>query len=133
MGIPKQLVQINQLFIFFSVLTGLLFSQFILLLPLLVGVITLVTKQNPIIMFSKRFLKKPLNTYIQEDKDQLLFNQWIATICLVIACISFQIGYPMIGYVFGGMVVMAVGVALCGYCIGCTIRFRYIMWKNKRN
>jgi hypothetical protein len=133
MGIPKPLVQINQLFIVTTVTLGLLFSKVILLIPLLIGIITLVKKQNPIIVFSKRFLKKPLSTYMKEDKEQQLFNQWIATMCLVFAYIGFQLESSLIGYIFGGMVIVAAGAALCGYCIGCTIRYRYIMWKYKRN
>lgn len=133
MGIPKPLVQINQLFIVITALLGLIVSPYILVLPLVIGVMTLVTKQNPIIQFSKGLLKKPHNSYIQEEKDQQLFNQWIATICLAIAVIAFLLGAPVVGYIFGGMVIFAAGLALCGYCIGCTIRYRYMMWKYKQS
>ncbi|MBM6616267.1 DUF4395 domain-containing protein [Bacillus suaedaesalsae] len=132
MGIPKPLVQINQLFIVVTALVGLLISPYILFLPLMNGIITLATKQNPVIKMSRGLLKKSSDSYVQEDKDQQLFNQWIATICLAIAVISFFLGASIVGYVFGGMVIFAAGLALCGYCIGCTIRYRYMMWKYKR-
>lgn len=132
MGIPKPLVQINQLFIVVTALLGLLVSPYILFLPLVIGFITLATKQNPVIKMSKGLLKKPHNSYIQEDKEQQLFNQWIATICLAIAVIAFLLGAQVVGYIFGGMVIFAAGLALCGYCIGCTIRYRYMMWKYSR-
>jgi hypothetical protein len=48
------------------------------------------------------------------------------------AFISFLMGYTFVGYVFSIMVILAAGVALMGYCIGCTIRYRYMMWKYKR-
>ena len=42
------------------------------------------------------------------------------------------LSYTFVGYVFSIMVILAAGVALMGYCIGCTIRYRYMMWKYKR-
>ncbi|WP_407270944.1 DUF4395 domain-containing protein [Radiobacillus sp. PE A8.2] len=132
MSIPKPLVQINQAFLVISVILALVFFKAILIIPFTIGVYTLLTKNNPIIQFSKRFLTKPLNQYTPEDKDQQLFNQWIATICLGFSIVFFYFGLNIVGYVFSIMVVIAAGVALMGFCIGCTIRFRYLMWKNKR-
>ncbi|MEM4994620.1 MULTISPECIES: DUF4395 domain-containing protein [Priestia] len=132
MSIPKPLVQLNQLFIVITVLLALLAAKWLLLLPFLVEVVTLVTKRNPVIMAGKKLLKKPISSYQMEDRDQQLFNQWIATICIGIAFISFLLSYTFVGYVFSIMVILAAGVALMGYCIGCTIRYRYMMWKYKR-
>ncbi|MED3819000.1 MULTISPECIES: DUF4395 domain-containing protein [Priestia] len=132
MSIPKPLVQLNQLFIVITVVLALLAAKWLLLLPFLVGVVTLVTKRNPVIMAGKKLLKKPISSYQMEDRDQQLFNQWIATICIGIAFISFLLSYTFVGYVFSIMVILAAGVALMGYCIGCTIRYRYMMWKYKR-
>jgi uncharacterized membrane protein len=133
MTIPKPLVQINQMFIVISVLAGLLLAKPFILLPFVIGMITLSTKQNPVIQFSKRFLKKPLNEYIQEDKQQQLFNQWIATICLGISFVAFTFSYSIVGYFFSVMVIAAAGLALSGYCIGCTIRYRFLMWKHQHH
>ncbi|MBH0231279.1 DUF4395 domain-containing protein [Halobacillus yeomjeoni] len=132
MGIPKPLVQTNQAFVVLSVLSGLLIHHSLLLIPLAIGVYTLVTKTNPIIKISRPFLSKKPDQYIQEDKDQQLFNQWIATICVGAALGFFSIDLNVLGYLFGGMVIVAAGVALMGYCIGCTIRYRYMMWKHRR-
>lgn len=132
MSIPKPLVQLNQLFIVITVLIALLAAKWLLLLPFLIGVVTLATKRNLVIMVGKKLLKKPASSYQMEDRDQQLFNQWIATICIGVAFISFLMGYTLVGYVFSIMVILAAGVALMGYCIGCTIRYRYMMWKYKR-
>jgi len=132
MTIPKPLVQINQAFIVLTVLTALLLHPAILLLPFAVGVYTLATKKNPVIQSSRRFLKKPMASYQQEDKDQQLFNQWIATICLGLSLVFFSFGMELAGFAFSIMVIIAAGVALMGYCIGCTIRYRYMMWKHNR-
>lgn len=132
MSIPKPLVQSNQAFIVLSVILALVFHKAILLLPFLVGAYTLITKKNPVIQFNKRFLKKPANQYIQEDRDQQLFNQWIATICLGLSLLFFALGITAAGYAFSLMVLIASAVALMGYCIGCTIRYRYMMWKHQK-
>lgn len=132
MTIPKPLVQINQTFIVLTVFAALFIHPAILLLPFINGVYTLLTKKNPVILFSRRFLKKPAASYRQEDKDQQLFNQWIATICLGLSLLFFSTGIQTAAYAFSIMVILAAGVALMGYCIGCTIRYRYMMWKHER-
>ncbi|MBT2571023.1 DUF4395 domain-containing protein [Planococcus sp. ISL-110] len=132
MTIPKPLVQTNQTFIVVTVLAALLLHPAILLLPFAVGTYTLITKKNPVIQSSRRFLKKPLASYQQEDKGQQLFNQWIATICIGLSLVSFSLGIQLAAYAFSIMVIIAAGVALMGYCIGCTIRYRYMMWKHNR-
>lgn len=132
MTIPKPLVQTNQAFIVVTVLAALLLHPAILLLPFAVGAYTLITKKNPVILFSRRLLKKPMAEYQQEDRDQQLFNQWIATICLGLSLVFFALGMPVLAYAFSIMVIIAAGVALMGYCIGCTIRYRYMMWKHNR-
>lgn len=132
MTIPKPLVQINQSFIVLSVIAGLLISPAILLLPFAVGVYTLITKKNPVILAAKPLLKKPANQYIQEDRDQQLFNQWIATVCLGLALVFFAIGLSGIALFFSIMVMAAAALALMGYCIGCTIRYRLMMMKHNR-
>ncbi|MCM3761512.1 DUF4395 domain-containing protein [Alkalihalobacillus oceani] len=133
MGIPKPLVQLNQLFIVITVSAGLLFSNWILLLPFLNGVITLLRKRNPLIEVASLFLRKPLFSYIQEDRKQQLFNQWIATVCLGLALISSLLHFDRLTLVFGLAVAAAALLALFGFCIGCTIRYRYLMWKQRQS
>ena len=132
MSIPKPLVQANQSFIVVTVVAALIFHKALLLLPFLVGIYTLLNGKNPVIQAGRKFLKKPASSYLQEDKDQQLFNQWIATICLGLALLFFALGLPSVAYIFSLMVVIAAGVALLGYCIGCTIRYRYMMWRYHR-
>lgn len=132
MTIPKPLVQLNQSFILTTVLLGLFIEPNILLLPLLIGVYTLLTKQNPVVLLGKRFLPKPANAYLQEDKAQQIFNQWIATICIGLSFLFFSVNIPTLAIIFGLMVIAASGIALMGYCIGCTIRYRYMMWRSHK-
>lgn len=132
MTIPKPLVQLNQTFLVATVLAGLIVHPLILLVPFAIGVITLITKKNPLIAFGRRFLPNPPSSYLQEDRDQQLFNQWIATVCLGLALLFFTAGLPIVATVFGAMVIVAAGVALMGYCIGCTVRYQLMMWKHRR-
>ncbi|KHE68174.1 DUF4395 family protein, partial [Halobacillus sp. BBL2006] len=117
MSIPKPLVQINQMFIVITVLLGLSFHYSWLFLPFVIGVYTLITKKNPVIMLSKNFLTKPAHQYIPEDRDQQIFNQWIATICIGLSIVFFYFNLQALGYVFGTMVIIAAGLALLGFCI----------------
>ncbi|MFC7063709.1 DUF4395 domain-containing protein [Halobacillus seohaensis] len=133
MSIPKPLVQLNQTFIVVTVLMGIFINDLILFFPFFIGAYTLQTRQNPVILFGKRFLKKPLDRYTPKDHEQQLFNQWIATICLGLSIIFFFTGWSeLLGYVFSIMVVASASMALTGFCIGCVIRYRYMMWKHKR-
>lgn len=132
MGIPRPLVRTNQWFIVVTALLGIFIQPLILFVPFIIGVITLIQKKNPVILFSKRFLKKPMDRYIMEDRDQQLFNQWIATICLGLSLLFYALQLPIVGIIFSAMVILAAGIAIMGYCIGCTIRFRYKMWQYHR-
>ncbi len=130
MSIPKPLVQTNQAFILITVLLGLFIHPVILILPFVTGILTLLTKNNPVIRIGKTFLKKPTSSYPPEDKAQQIFNQWIATVCIGISLLFFTLQINWLAYTFSIMVAIASGLALAGYCIGCTIRYRYIMWKH---
>jgi hypothetical protein len=132
LSIPKPLVQINQLFLVITVILGVIVSPWILWLPFVVGVIALAFRKNLIMITFQPLLKKPADTYPPEDADQQRFNQWIATICIGIAILTFATGFSILGLIFSIMVVVAAGLALCGFCIGCTIRYRYLMWKHKQ-
>lgn len=132
MSIPKPLVQLNQIFIIVTAILGLFYHPLVLLIPFLSGCFTLFTKKNPVIVTGKLFLKKPLSDYVQEDRDQQLFNQWIATICLGIGLLGSLFSLQLITYLLTSMVILAAGLALTGFCVGCTIRFRYQQWKFKR-
>ncbi|ERN53568.1 DUF4395 domain-containing protein [Alkalihalophilus marmarensis] len=134
MSIPKPLVQVNQVFLIVFVLLSWLISPLLFLFPLVVGIIALAFRRNIIMRAFTPSLKRPAREYVQEDAAQQRFNQWIATICLAVAFISYSFGFEVIMYIMSGMVVLAAALALSGYCIGCTIRYRYMMWKyNRKN
>ncbi|WP_335870329.1 DUF4395 domain-containing protein [Bacillus sp. 2205SS5-2] len=132
MGIPKPLVQTNQIFMSLTVLSGLFIHEILLVLPFALGLITIATKKNPLILVGKKFLSKPTSSYILEDADQQIFNQWIATVCLGFSLLFFAIGWTIVAVTFSVMVILASTIAIMGYCIGCTIRYQYKMWQYRR-
>lgn len=130
--IPRPLVQTNRAFLVVTIAAGLLLHHAILLLPLVTGLIGLIFHRNPVILAGRPFLKKSPDHYHREDPSDQRFNQWIATVLVTLSILSFAARYPVAGYVFGSMVILAAGIALLGFCIGCYIHFRYRQWQYKR-
>lgn len=132
-SIPKPLVTLNQWFIFTSVLIALITSiHVVLLLPLLTGLLGLISNKNPIILLGKSLLKQPKESYLQEEVGQVKFNQTIAVTCLSLSLIGFTFGLPVIGYIFSIMVATAALIANLGFCIGCFIRYQWKKYQYKR-
>lgn len=132
--IPKPLVRLNQSFVAINAILYLLSSNLIfLVLPIIVGLSAVLFNYNPLFVIGKRFLKKPLYEYIQEDKPQQRFNQILALSMFSLAFISFIIGQMLISYIFAIMVFLASTIALMGFCIGCFIHYQFHMWKYRRS
>ncbi|MGD6872031.1 DUF4395 domain-containing protein [Sutcliffiella horikoshii] len=131
--IPKPLVTFNQWFILTTVLLSLATGlYFLMAFPLLAGLMGLLFKWNPVLIVARKFLSKPVGSYLQEDVAQLQFNQSIAVACLALALFGFYSGLVVIGYVFAIMVGVASGVALMGFCVGCFIRFQWQQYRYRR-
>ena len=133
-SIPRPLVRINQSFIALSALLYLISSQvYFLILPIVFGISSLVLNYNPIIEFSKKFLKKPKNEYIQEDVAQQRFNQMLALTMFVLSFISYYLNIQCLSVTFAIMVFLASTIAVLGFCIGCFIHYQFNMWKYRRS
>ena len=133
-SIPRPLVRINQSFIALSALLYLISSQvYFLILPIVFGISSLVLNYNPIIEFSKKFLKKPKNEYVQEDVAQQRFNQMLALTMFVLSFISYYLNIQWLSVTFEIMVFLASTIAILGFCIGCFIHYQFNMWKYRRS
>ncbi|KAA0965636.1 DUF4395 domain-containing protein [Sporosarcina sp. ANT_H38] len=131
--IPKPLVLANQWTIFLSVIIALLTqSAWILLIPLIANLSSLVTGFHPILIFVKRFLTKPANQYPQEDYAQLRFNQCLAVGFLFTASVSSLMHWSILFNATTIMVGLAALIAILGFCVGCFIRFQYQQWHFRR-
>jgi hypothetical protein len=132
-SIPRPLVKANQWVIVISVLfTWITGQEWILLVPLICGLLGLFLGFNPIMHLAKKFLKKKPEAYIPEDWEQQQFNQKIAVACLGIGFVSFVLGWNTVGYVFTILVATAAFVAILGFCIGCFILFQWKQYQYRR-
>ena len=132
--IPKPLVMANQWTIVLTVIIALLTqTAWILLIPLIANLSSLLTGFHPILTLVKRFLVKPANQYIQEDYAQLRFNQWLAVGFLFVASVSFLLNWTILFNIATMMVCIAALIAILGFCIGCFVRFQYQQWSYRRN
>ena len=132
--IPRPLVRFNQSFIAISALAFLISSnRFFLVLPILFGLSSILLNINPLFKIGKKFLKKPLNEYIQEDKAQQRFNQILALSMFILSFISSVFSLTVISIIFAVMVLLASSIAIMGFCIGCFIHYQYHMWKYRRS
>ncbi|WP_428907977.1 DUF4395 domain-containing protein [Niallia sp. Krafla_26] len=133
-SIPRPLIKTNQSVIVISVLLSWMTqNEFILLIPLVAGLSGLLFGYNPIMQFAKRFLKKPMNSYVPEDWEQQQFNQKIAVFCLAAGFLSFLLGWTVAGYIFTIMVATAASIAILGFCIGCFILFQWKQFQYRRS
>lgn len=131
--IPKPLVLASQWTIFLSVVIALITQNaWILLLPLVSCFASIFLGFHPVMYIVKRFLKKPLNQYLQEDPVQLQFNQWMALSFLLVAVVSDVLNWTMLFNVTSIIVGMAALIAILGFCIGCFIRFQFQQWQYLR-
>ncbi|MDZ5713827.1 DUF4395 domain-containing protein [Jeotgalibacillus haloalkalitolerans] len=132
-SIPRPLVRANQWTIVLSVaafwITGI---HHLLLIPLLAGLGGVLFNFNPVMRLAKLFLKKPMNSYIPEDRSDQRFNQILAVFFLAGGYISYSFGWTIAAYTFTIMVVTAASVAIMGFCVGCFIRFQWKQWQYRR-
>jgi hypothetical protein len=131
-GVPFPIVTLNRAVLTFGVFVALLTQQiwittmlFLILLPT-----TLLGKRFSLVYFIGNILfKKQIQTSQYEDAGLQRFNNTIATTLLGFSQISFLAGQPILAWVFASMVMLASGVALAGFCIGC---FLYYQFKIQR-
>ena len=132
--IPRPLVRFNQLFISISALAFIVtMNRAFLVLPIVFGLFSVLFNFNPLFIIGKKFLRKPLNEYIQEDRAQQRFNQILALSMFVLAFVSSWLNLKTMSYLFSIMVFLASFIALMGFCIGCFIHYQYHMWKYRRS
>ncbi|MGA4721232.1 DUF4395 domain-containing protein [Fictibacillus nanhaiensis] len=129
-SIPRPLVRTNQWFIFLSVVATWVSGQaWILLLPLVAGLLGMFFDYNPVMKVAKRFLKKNPSAFIPEDKDQQQFNQLIAVSLLALGFVGYTLNWYAVALTATIMVATASFVAILGFCVGCFIRFRWQQYR----
>jgi len=127
-GVPMPIVNLNRSMLAFGILIAILTQQiwittilFLILLPT-----TLLGKRFSLIYWLGSILfKKKNQTAEYEDPGLQRFNNTIATTLLGFAQISFLVGQSILGWIFSGMVMLASGVALMGFCVGCFLYYQF--------
>lgn len=131
-GVPFPIVTLNRAVLTFGVFVALLTQQiwittmlFLILLPT-----TLLGKRFSLVYIIGNILfKKQIQNSQYEDAGLQRFNNTIATTLLGFSQISFLASQPVLAWVFATMVMLASGVALLGFCVGC---FLYYQFKIQR-
>lgn len=59
------------------------------------------------------------------------FNNSLALLFLALALLSWAAGWSIGIMVFAGLLTLAAGAAVMGYCIGCTVYYQYKQFKAK--
>jgi hypothetical protein len=131
--VPMRYVKANQTGIVLTIMLSFIFQQpWILAILWLIQVIGLLSngRLNLFVAIAKLLFKgKGRETQAEELQR---FNNKLAVIFLTLALLCFALGWDIAGYVFSAMLLAAAGVALAGYCIGCTIYFQYKQLRARR-
>jgi hypothetical protein len=131
MEVPMRYVKANQTGIVLFVIASMLISPWILLALWLIEIVGLLTggRLNLFVRIAKLFLpRKPGET---QAAELTRFNNALAVVFLTLSLAALAIGWIIACYVFAVMLLLAAGVALLGYCIGCTIYFQYKQLRRK--
>ncbi len=126
--VPLPLIRLNQSAIVLFVATGIFLNQ-----PVLIYIIAAIQllgllsngKANPIIALAKLGIGPKLNKAETQAAELNRFNNAIAVILFAISTVCLLLDLKVVGYIAAGFVGLAAFVAICGYCIGCTIYYQY--------
>jgi len=127
-GVPFPIVTLNRAVLTFGVLVSLLTQQIwiITILFLIILPTTLFGKRFSLVYYIGNILfKKQIQNSQYEDAGLQRFNNTIATTLLGFSQISFLAGQSILGWIFASMVMLASGVALLGFCIGCFLYYQF--------
>ncbi|HZC03573.1 MAG TPA: DUF4395 family protein [Gammaproteobacteria bacterium] len=139
-GIPLPIVNLNRWVLVLGVVGGLLLQQPLFTTMLFIVVLSAVAfgrRGSLIFQVGKRLLAKR-NAAAQragelEDPGLMRFNNTIAAVLLGGAQIAFLFSQNVVGWALSLAVAVAAGVALAGFCIGCSLYFRYKMHRYRRS
>ena len=131
--VPLYRVRANQTGILLSIIAAAATGQYWLLaIPLAVQIIsrTYGVKYNVFVRLIAPILPKSAKT---EARELLRFNNLLAILFLMGAILSFSFKLNLVGYIFTGMLTVAVVLALSGFCLGCFLYFQYKQFRARRS
>lgn len=90
-------------------------------------------KGSLFVIFAEPFLRGRAETGEKQSAELTRFNNRLGVTMLTVGLLAFAAGLPVVGYVFAAMFGLAALTALFGYCVGCTVYYRYKQWKLRRH
>jgi len=126
-GIPMPIVTLNRSIQAFGILFALLTQNFWIttIIFLIILPATILGKRYSLVYFlGNVILKKQIKNSEVEDPRLVRFNNTIATTLLGLAQIAVLFSHPL-AWIFAGMVMLASGVALMGFCVGCFLYYQF--------
>jgi hypothetical protein len=88
-------------------------------------------KWNVIGMVGRKLYGAQLRTAEREDRSLIHFNNMIVVVLLGLAQVAFLLGDGLVGWILTGMVILAAGLALAGFCVGCVIYYQFKLTRYK--
>jgi uncharacterized membrane protein len=133
--VPIPYVRSNQAAMVILIALSAIFQQpWIILIVFAVEVAGLAfgAKGNLFVSIARPFLGSLVARSHTEALELQRFNNTIAVVLLTLSVICFSIGFNTAAYIFAGMVALAAFVAICGYCIGCTMYYQFKRLRARR-
>lgn len=132
--IPQPIVNLNRWTLVVGIVSGLILQQPIfttVLFLILVPAVLYGQRGSLIFQVGKRLLPGTERGAPGIDRRLMRFNNSIAMFLLGSAQVAFLFGAAPLGWAFALMVAVAAAVALAGYCVGCTIYYRFRIYRYK--
>src|SRR5215210_5651403 len=139
-GIPLPIVNLNRWVLVLGVVGGLLLQQPLFTTVLFIVVLSAVAfgrRGSLTFQVGKRLLAEQNALAYREgrveDPRLMRFNNTIAAVVLGGAQLAFLFGLNVVGWALSLAVAVAAVVALAGFCIGCSLYFRYKIHRYRRS
>lgn len=132
--VPVPIVTLSRWVYVIVLLAGLMLQQpwlTTLVLALVLPPVLLGRQWNLIGIIGRQIYGAQLRTAPREDRRLIHFNNLIVVALLALAQVAFLLGYSVVGWVFTGMVILAAGLALAGFCVGCVIFYQFKLTRYK--
>lgn len=129
-GIPMPIVTLNRACIVAGVILALLFRQ-----PLITTALFLViapaalfgSRASLVFLAGSSLFARTNAAAPTEDRRLMRFNNSLAAVMLGLAQVAFLVQIALAGWILACAVALAAAIALCGFCVGCFLFFRFKM------
>jgi hypothetical protein len=132
--IPQPIVNLNRWTLVTGIVGGLILQQPLfttVLFLILVPAVLYGQRGSLIFQLGKRLLSGTEKGTPGVDRRLMRFNNSIAVVLLGSAQVAFLLGVAPAGWALSLTVSVAAAVALAGYCIGCTIYYRFRIYRYR--